>query len=91
MELVSSDPLEIVRNLKAESGLDIWLCGGGELASMLVTEIDELILKVNPVLIGTGIPLFTRPIPRTDLSLSETRTYNNGVAIMRYQVISEAG
>src|SRR5262249_25102569 len=56
--LVSGDPVAFVKGLKEEPGKDIWLCGGGELATALAPEIDELILKVNPVLLGSGIRLF---------------------------------
>lgn len=52
------DPVALVRKLKSEdSPLDIWLCGGGSLAGQLRGEIDEFRLKVNPVILGAGIPL----------------------------------
>lgn len=57
--VVDDDPVDVVRALKAEAGgTDIWLCGGGALAGQLVDEIDRLVLKVNPKVFGTGIPLF---------------------------------
>lgn len=52
------DPVTLVRRLKENDGAGIWLCGGGQLASALVGQIDRLIVKVNPVLFGSGIPLF---------------------------------
>ena len=58
VEIVSEDPLARVRDLKAEAGLDIWLVGGGTLAHSLLPEIDRLVLKVNPTVIGTGISMF---------------------------------
>ncbi|MFD8598007.1 dihydrofolate reductase family protein [Kitasatospora sp. NPDC059646] len=58
VEVVATDPVEKVRELKAQQGGGIWLVGGGELAGALYPEIDELVLKVNPVVIGSGIPLF---------------------------------
>lgn len=58
VEIVSTDPLARVRELKAEDGLDIWLVGGGTLAHALLPEIDRLVLKVNPSVIGSGIALF---------------------------------
>lgn len=58
VEIVSSDPVARVRELKAEDGLDIWLVGGGTLAHALLPEVDRLVLKVSPSVIGAGIGLF---------------------------------
>ena len=49
VEVVGQDVIGRVRALKAGQGKDIWLAGGGRLAAFLVDEIDELILKANPV------------------------------------------
>jgi dihydrofolate reductase len=57
VELVSEYTVARVRELKAGDGMDIWLCGGGVLAGALYGEIDALILKRHPILIGTGLPL----------------------------------
>ncbi|MEU1376023.1 dihydrofolate reductase family protein [Streptomyces triculaminicus] len=60
VELVGTDPVEKVRELKQEDGKDIWLCGGGELAGLLQPEIDRLIVKLSPITTGAGIPLLGR-------------------------------
>lgn len=62
VEVVGGDPLERVRELKAEDGLDIWLVGGGTVAHALLPEIDRLVLKVNPSVIGDGRRLFEGPL-----------------------------
>ncbi|RSN54052.1 deaminase [Streptomyces sp. WAC 04229] len=59
VELVAGDPVDKVRQLKREDGKDIWLIGGAELAGALYGEIDRLILKMAPLTIGAGIPLFS--------------------------------
>lgn len=61
VEVVADDPLERVRQLKAEAGKDIWLVGGGTLAHALLPEVDRLVLKVNPSVIGDGTRLFEGP------------------------------
>lgn len=61
VEVVGDDPLGRVRQLKAEEGRDIWLVGGGTLAHALLPEIDRLVLKVNPSVIGDGKRLFEGP------------------------------
>ncbi|MFD7871481.1 dihydrofolate reductase family protein [Microbacterium sp. NPDC059771] len=58
VEFTTADPTAAVRALKQEDGLGIWLCGGGALAASLIEEIDRLVLKINPVVLGAGIPLF---------------------------------
>src|SRR5262249_18508995 len=77
--------LELVRQLKSEeSGMDIWLCGGGKLAAGVFTEIDELVLKINPVLIGAGIPLFCGVAFNRPTRLTEHKVYPNGFVFARY-------
>ncbi|WP_404382320.1 dihydrofolate reductase family protein [Knoellia locipacati] len=76
VEIVTGDPVDRVRELKAEDGKDIWLVGGGTLAHALLPEVDRLILKVNPSVIGSGIALFAggfgharfTPVEQVDLA-----------------------
>ena len=86
VQLLSTNPADLVRKLKHEDGLDIWLCGGASLAGALYHEVDELILKVNPVVLGMGIPLFRGMRGPTNLELADHRTFAGGVAIHRYRV-----
>jgi dihydrofolate reductase len=85
VRLHRGDPLELVRRLKGEGGRDIWLCGGGKLAASLMPEIDELILKINPVVIGSGIPLFDGSHVSLLVSLVEHKTYSNGFVLACYE------
>jgi dihydrofolate reductase len=84
--LVSSDAVEMVKRLKEESGKDIWLCGGSGLAATLAPEIDEFIIKLNPVIIGSGIPLFSGPIALLNLVLADSKVYSNGFMRLHYRV-----
>jgi len=82
--LVSTEALPFVQSLKQRPGRDIWLCGGGKLAADLFAEIDELILKINPLVLGQGLPLFARAVPPTLMSLIERKAYANGYVRMHY-------
>ena len=84
--LVSGDPLAAVREMKAQPGKDLWLCGGAQLAAALFPEIDELILMVNPILLGAGIPLFEGAVRETALEMTESRSYENGFMLTRYRM-----
>jgi dihydrofolate reductase len=84
VELVTSDALARVRELKGEPGLDIWLVGGGTLAHALLAEIDRLVLKVNPAVIGAGIPLFSGPFAPTTFRLVSEQQLDGGVRVVTY-------
>ena len=92
VNLHSGDPAGVVRELKArDSGSDIWLCGGGRLASALVGEIDRIILKVNPVLFGSGIPLFAaRDYAPAATVLEASTSFTSGVLINEYRMLHRA-
>ena len=88
VELVFEDAVELVKKLKNEVGKGIWLCGGANLATTLFANslIDQLILKVNPFLMGSGIPLFSGMIQQTALELIDRKIYGNGVLVLHYRV-----
>jgi dihydrofolate reductase len=79
---------ERIRELQQRDGKDIWLCGGGALAHLLLSEglLNRLIVKVNPVLIGDGIPLFAGEVSPTRLALVDRREFPSGHMIVTYTV-----
>jgi dihydrofolate reductase len=91
VELVPGDPLGLVRRLKQEDGLNIYLCGGGNLAAQLLPEIDELIVKCYPVVAGAGIPAFHGGFAPATFALTGTRTFGNGTILMTYSRPETAG
>ncbi|MEU4778054.1 dihydrofolate reductase family protein [Micromonospora sp. NPDC023633] len=90
VEIVSTDPVDFVRELKRRPGRDIWLCGGGQLAGQLLPEVDELIIKLNPYVVGSGIPLADRGFDPRRFDLVDTRPFDSGVVILHYARPAEA-
>ena len=90
VELVSDNAIALIKSLKEEAGKDIYLCGGANLATTLFTEnlIDEIILKINPFVMGSGIPLFGEVIKPTALELTDSKIYESGVVLVNYRVKS---
>ncbi|MGB2568012.1 dihydrofolate reductase family protein [Micromonospora citrea] len=84
VEIVDGDPVAFVRELKRRDGGDIWLCGGGELAGQLLPEVDELVVKLNPFLLGSGVPIVDREFDPRRFRLVETRPFDSGVVVLRY-------
>jgi dihydrofolate reductase len=88
VEIVSTDPGEFVRDLKAEEGKDICVMGGGELGRTLLEAgvIDEIGFNIHPVLLGEGIPLFHKMNRQIALELAECRQFKNGCVYLNYRV-----
>ena len=84
VEPVSRDALGRVRALKTELGLDIWLVGGGALAHGLLPEIDRLVIKLNPVVIGSGTPMFDGPFRPTGFAISGSVPLESGVQVLTF-------
>ncbi|GAB1516064.1 dihydrofolate reductase family protein [Actinophytocola sp. KF-1] len=82
VEVVPGDPVGLVRRLKEEdTGMDIYLCGGGRLAGALLGEIDEIILKSYPVLAGDGIPVVAGGFDPTLFTPTHRETFANGTQV----------
>lgn len=88
VELVRDDVVAFVRALKAEADAPIWLCGGADLASTLMAAglVDRVVVKLNPVLFGTGIPLLRDVAGARSLKLRKTKVYDCGIVLLRYDV-----
>jgi dihydrofolate reductase len=84
VEIVRTDPVARVRELKAEDGLGIYLAGGAGLAGALIDEVDRLIVKKYPVIIGDGIPMARHSFAPTLFDLDEARTFDNGCVVLEY-------
>lgn len=88
VEVVSQDAAEFVSHLKKEPGKGICVMGGGELARSLFQArlIDQIGLNIQPVLLGSGIPLFYQMDEQLDLELLEHKRLKNGGVFVFYRV-----
>ena len=86
VEIVRDDPVAVVRALKAEPGRDLLLVGGARLAGTLLAEIDELVVKLYPVVAGAGVPLFAAPFTPTALALTSSQVLERGTVVLSYDV-----
>ncbi|GAA2476287.1 dihydrofolate reductase family protein [Streptomyces thermolineatus] len=84
VEIVSDDLVGRVRELKEEDGAGIYLCGGSQLAGELLDEVDELVIKTYPVVLGSGMPMFASGFRLTDFALESVRTFGSGALVRKY-------
>lgn len=82
---VTEDPVTLIRQLKREDGAGVWLAGGGQLAGAVLDEIDELVIKRYPVVIGAGIPIIAAPHTHIQaFQITSERTLNGGSTVTTF-------
>lgn len=86
VEIISDDVVGKIRELKQEdSEFGIYLCGGSKIAGELIDEVDELVIKTYPLVLGSGMPMFGSGFALTEFTLDTVRTFENGVLVRTYQ------
>jgi dihydrofolate reductase len=93
VRITREDPRKVVKALKAKSGKDIWLFGGGILFRYLLKAglVDSVEVAVIPVLLGDGIPLLP-PGGRTKLALADLkRLPASGIVALSYSIPGGVG
>lgn len=85
-ERVTESPADFVRKLKEQEGGDIWLLGGGQINTLLHDAglIDEYIIAYIPVLLGEGIELFPDIKKQVNLSITQHKVYDSGIAMFYF-------
>lgn len=77
---------EAVNGIKARTKKNLGVAGGVRTAQTLsrLGLIDEYVLTIHPVVIGSGKPLFTTKI---NLELLNSKTYKNGIIRSKYKPV----
>lgn len=88
VEVTGTDPAARVRELKEDAGAGgIWLAGGGRLAAVLRSEIDELVIKRNPIVLGAGVPMVDGSFTPQPLNRTSSHAFDTGVVVEVYRRI----
>jgi dihydrofolate reductase len=87
--LLAGDAVGAVVELKREPGKDLQIMGSGELIRSLMPRglIDEYLLMIHPLVLGSGRRLFSDGIPTSTLRLIEAKPTTTGVLIATYQPV----
>lgn len=87
-EFVKIEKLSIskVNEIRQNAKTDIYLCGGGEFAGWLLENglIDQLKLKLNPIVLGSGTKLFGSSTASESWELTSTESFTDGLQILTY-------
>ncbi len=84
---INGDIVTKIKELKKEDGHELQVHGSYSLVQLLLKEdlVDELWLKIYPVLIGTGKRLFSNGTMPASLKLIQSKATSKGVIIAKYR------
>ena len=89
IRFVQGDVRPVHEQMRAgANGKNLWIVGGGDLAGQFHDAglLDELIVQVASVTLGSGKPLLPRRIAFPPLRLTSVQAYGTGFAELRYAV-----
>jgi dihydrofolate reductase len=91
--VLKGDVADEVSKLKQEQDGDVVVHGSARLVQALLEHdlVDELRLMVFPVVLGRGKRLFADTSDKKPMRLVDSRTVGDGVGILIYQPVREAG
>ncbi len=86
-KLLHGDATKAVAKLRAEPGKDLVILGSGELVHALLgaSLIDEFILLIHPLVLGSGRHLFRDGGTLATMELIDSKTSPKGVVIATYR------
>jgi dihydrofolate reductase len=85
--LLQGEAGDAVAELKQQAPGDLFVMGSGELIETLMRRdlIDEYLLVIHPLVLGTGRRMFADGVPPATLHLTNSKTTAKGVLIATYQ------
>jgi dihydrofolate reductase len=84
--LVKENIIEETKKLKQQPGKNIAIFGSSDMALVLIQNnlIDEYRIFVNPVVLGSGKPLFQGIRNRLHLKLIKNEVFKSGLVVLHY-------
>jgi dihydrofolate reductase len=85
--VIDGDVEAAIRELKTQPGRELQVHGSGELLRWLLERdlVDELNLRIYPVIVGDGRRLFPEKGQTHNLELIDSRTLSTGVMLQTYR------
>lgn len=89
VEIVSGSLASIIDSLNKKGYVNLYIDGGKTIQSFLKQNlIDEIIITMIPIILGSGIPLFAEMDIEIKMRHVETEIYNNTLVKSRYKRIN---
>jgi dihydrofolate reductase len=89
VRVVEAEPPDLIDEMLAAAGeRDLWIVGGGNVASQFADDglLDRVEVTVVPVVLGGGKPIFDRRLPSGPMQLLSARTFSSGMVGLTYEI-----
>jgi dihydrofolate reductase len=89
VRIVDGEVPELIDEMReASGGRDLWIVGGGNVASQFADHglLDRIEVTVVPVVLGAGKQLFDRRLPGGPMQLLAARTFSSGMVGLTYEI-----
>jgi dihydrofolate reductase len=89
VRILSGEIPDLIEGMLESAGeQDLWIVGGGNVASQFADHglLDRVEVTVVPVVLGEGKPLFDRRLPGGPMQLLQARTHSSGMVGLTYEV-----
>lgn len=85
--IVKGDVVKAIKKMKQEPGNDMTILGSGTIVTQFAEHdlIDDYAFMVDPVIIGSGTPLFKNISRKLNLLLTDIKRFKSGVVLLSYQ------
>lgn len=88
VELFKGDIRQLIKELQNDGIKHIYIDGGVTISKFLnIGLVDQLIISIIPVVLGSGIPLFSKINDDKWCRLISSQAYSNGLVQLQYEVI----
>jgi len=83
---IDGTPSDVYQQIAEQRCQHLWLVGGADLASQFLQQglIDRIVVSVMPVVLGSGIPLFSRLVNTVMLTLVDVVPRTQGIVELTY-------
>lgn len=90
IQYYNGDLGQLVCDLKARDGKNIYVDGGSEIIDEMMKSnlVDEFVITVVPILLGKGMPLFRDNRPEMQIRHISTKTFDTGVVQTHYKRVA---
>lgn len=87
-ELFNGDITQLIKNFRSEGTKHIYVDGGATISQFLdMGLIDQLIISIIPVVLGSGIPLFSKINNDKWCRLISSQVFSNGLVQLQYETV----